>query len=297
MLAFVSSVSFFIGGCILLNYQDASHVSYKTIQLMLFQLLLQIPPIWYVDLSYLITYGWNILAFVTVYWAFNKEGSRLKTTYSPQLDDFPFHWLLVLPPLIVPTAITFAIPNGQEFFTICSPAFYQVIPGTCSWIFVWTLNFSMMPFVFLPQLRLCHNVRKAGDELKRNVKFFLYCMMLSSVAMLVMTIFEKALWPITTIAGVTTIFLLGTPFLGNSWLCDCCCGERGTNRNEETRDVEMPVATGNEASVATEDYDMPTINRISSPTSNNASTGNNNAATAVAADTGDSQTPSWLSLS
>jgi hypothetical protein len=306
-LSLVSSASYFIGGCILLNYQDASHVSYKTVQLMFLQLLLQIPPFHYLGyediVGSLFTYAWNVLAFATVHWAFNKEGSRLKTTYSQHLDDFPFHWLLVLPPLIVPIVITFSIPNGQEFFGICSPALYQDIGGICSWVGVWAFNFSVTPFVFLPQLRLCHNVRKGGGEIRRNVKLFLYCMMLSSASMLVLTIFQKFLWPITSIAGGSTIFLLGTPFLGDTWLCNCFC-ERGTKRNEETGDVEMQnEGQGIGASVATEEYDLPTINKINSPTSsrgdsvatNNASTGNKNEA--AAAEAGDFQTPSWLSLS
>jgi len=302
LFSLVASIAYFVGTGIIFSCGDASHVSYKTLQLMFVQLLLQIPPIFYLGFEDSIVsiciYGWNVFVISSVTYAFSNDGSRLKATYNRHLDDFPFHWLLVLPALIIPIVITFSIRNGTDFFGICSPMMYEEIGGLCSYITLWVFNFSMTPLMFLPQLRVCYNVQKGGGELNKNVIMFLYCMILHSTAILLITVFWMFLWPITTFASILTIFLLGTPLLGKTWLCNCICG-RGNNQKDATGDVEMQKGgQGSSPSVAIEDYDLSTINKTASTTSANRATVTTDTTKGKtdpsAANAGDWQTPGWL---
>ena len=127
-------------------------------------------------------------------------------------------------------------------------------------------------------------------------------MIVYAIAVLAITAFSKFLWPITTGTSILTIFLLGMPLFGKTWLCNCICGG-GKYGDDATGDVEMPKeGRGSSTSVNTEDYDLPTINKVDSPTSvNGASAGtdtttNKTNPTATATSAGDWQTPSWLRL-
>jgi hypothetical protein len=307
-LQIAGSVAYFVGTLILFNCGDASQVSYKTLQLMFAQLMLEIPAFFLPSFSFinLIRYCFNILVIVWIVYMFNKPGSKLRETYKPELDDFPFHWLLLPLATVVPLILTF-VPNSNLLtFGVCPSWAWRasefVDSGTaaeigwgCTLLFLWMTSLCLMPLMFLPQLRLCV---KLTDDLKYNVKLFLICMMVYAAAVLFLYVFfGSPQWPIAMLFSAPTIFMLGVPVFGwHKKFCSCLNRGSGAAAPTSGGDLQMAETGGsdnnNKKTDAMEDYGLPTVSTGNSP--NNNRTSNPTAAAANASSEYDAETPSWL---
>jgi len=310
-LQVAGSVAYFVGTLILFNCGDASQVSYKTLQLMFAQLLLDIPAFFLAQFSFynLIRYGFNIAMIICIVYLFNKPGSKLKETYKPELDDFPYHWLLVPLATIVPLILTFIPTDNYLTVGICPAwawrATNYVDAGTgaeigwgCTLIFLWMTALCLLPLMFLPQLKLC---LKLTDDLKYNVKLFLICMMVYAAAVLFLYIFfGNPQWPIAMLFSAATIFMLGVPVCGwHKKLGGCGClkkGSSGTSAPTDGGDLQMAETGGsdkNNKTDAMEDYGLPTAVAVTTSNSPTAATTSPSKAVNASSEY-DADTPSWL---
>ena len=159
----IATVIFGLGTAIIWGFGDASHVSYKTLQLMFVYLLLQVPAIGLEGFNVIMDisrYVGNIVVILAVIRQFTTVGCSAHATYSRTLDSFPLHWMLVLLATVVPMLLVFVPQNGTMNAGICTPAVFQYSPWGCSYNFLWNIDFCLMPLMFLPQLIVCYKLSR-----------------------------------------------------------------------------------------------------------------------------------------
>jgi hypothetical protein len=266
----IATVAYFAAFGILYNIGDASHVSYKTLQLTFVQLLIQVPAVGLDGFSIIIDiarYVWNVMVIMAIYRQFTTVGCLFHATYSRTLDSFPLHWMLVLLATAVPMLLVFVPENGTVNAVICTPAVFKDEPWACSYEFLWSVNYCLMPLMFLPQLLVCYKLSRENTSLNMNVKLFLLCMIVNATAVLILYLSITKIWEITTPACILTIFLLGLPFCGWSWVCNRFCPNTNQDISGNTAgDADVPKEGERSGSaMVIEEYDLPTINAINNP--------------------------------
>ena len=274
----IATVIFGLGTAIIWGFGDASHVSYKTLQLMFVYLLLQVPAIGLEGFNVIMDisrYVGNIVVILAVIRQFTTVGCSAHATYSRTLDSFPLHWMLVLLATVVPMLLVFVPQNGTMNAGICTPAVFQYSPWGCSYNFLWNIDFCLMPLMFLPQLIVCYKLSRENTQLKMNVKLFLLCMIVYAAAVLIMYLSFNQIWEVTTPACSLALFLLGLPFCGWSWVCNRFCPKRDQDKHDNNAgdssgntkvDIEMPEeGGGSDSTMVIEEYDLPSIS-INNPT-------------------------------
>lgn len=265
LLGIIATVGYFVAYGILFNIGDSSHVSYKTLQLSFVQLLLQVPAVGLDGFNIIVDvarYVWNVMVMMAIYRQFTTVGYVAHATYSRTLDSFPYHWVLVLLATAVPMLLVFVPENGTETADVCTPAIFKSMPWLCWYTFIWSVDFCLMPLMFLPQLLVCYKLSRENTPLKLNVKLFLLCMIIYAAAVLIIYLSVPEFWEITTPICILTIFLLGLPFCGWSWVCNYFCPRsiQDTSGNTEG-DVTTPKkGEGSDSTMVIENYELPTIN-------------------------------------
>ena len=271
------SIAYFVGFLILFNCGDASQVSYKTLQLIFAQLMLEIPPVFLPGLNPydLIRYVWNIFVITWIVRYFRTPGSKFHDTYRRDIDDFPLHWLFLPVAAVVPLIATFLPyeldPYDLDYkWGVCPKLFWQLsavaaeetsiseaaeMDWECTLRYLWMTSICLRPLMFIPQLRMCSNL---NADLMFSVKMFLVCMIVyvSAVIVLDLSLPYSGRF-VSLVSSAVTLFILGMP------VCGCC-----PRRSQETSAVptvptseDVGIEAGESELPLTEDpeIDLPTI--------------------------------------
>jgi len=223
-IASACSLTYFASGLILLNYGDASQLSYKTLQLMYVQVLFEIPFLFLEEgfsFFHVIFYGCNISVITRILIRFRTPDDILHDTYRPELDNFPFHGLL--PVLAIVFALIVHYRSKGDGVNICYESALRFedaqMTMTCGIQFLWMASYCLMPLMFMPQLRMCFNL---NDDLQNSCKTFLVCMMVYVAMEAVLDISFNPRWHVSIVCSTVAIFVLGLPFFRRHKRVACC---------------------------------------------------------------------------
>lgn len=244
-------------GFLLLFCGDASHISFRTLELMFVRFALNFPLFGSgngVPIDEIIRYSIFGLIYLYILGPVRRT-TRIQQTYQPLLDSFRFHRLLVLLAALATLLMFLFLTNGVGG---CTPSLYMSAEVTCTYSLLYTVAYCLGPLVFLPQIYLWWKVSLEGTPLNFNVRAFLFCMGVIAVINIVFDLlFLRGYWWKLCISsdGLTLLVLLA-PSMKNA-VCPRVCRNHSeayeagialdTTNTEagEPRDLEAPSITVN----------------------------------------------------
>ena len=240
---------------------DASHVSFKTIELMFVHSVLSFPPFFAsgysrVSIMHIIRYCVNILVFLFILGPYRRRDA-VKRTYRPLLDSFPLHWLLILPPIAVTVLMFLFLGKGVGG---CTPSSFQP-KVDCTYNVLYSVGYCLTPLMFLPLLYVWRKLSMESTALNFNVRFFVSCMVVMVFLFLAIDIFvQPGYW---TLLGICTngltLLLLMAPSVKNALYQLVCNKElKADNGTTGAGDVELPETAGSGGMEATTPQDEGT---------------------------------------
>jgi len=188
-------------------------------------------PLFGIELNIIHIVSWccGILVFTWLFYEFTKDGCLLKRTWNPTLDSMWFSFpLFFCVAAGIPILIIFFLPGG---LVGCDLEAYKTVGFdqlSCIYTAVHTTSYILFPLSLIPQTWILHKLRQDSIRPTRNIRLFLFCMMIySGVTCILYGLYQYNLWQVGT-ATQATAFVLIT----HRWLLPLCCGKK------ELREVE-----------------------------------------------------------
>ena len=244
----ISTVAYMAGFIVLFCLGNAKHLSKRMIHLMFVSFFMDIPPFGALDFFDVDNFvWWTILYavggafFLWIMYEFYKPNCLFQRTYNPNLDNMWFAQIyLFLLAAAVPVMMIFLLPSGLEG---CTPDAFKIkeLRGGCIYSAVWTTSLCLFPLAFLPQLWIVYKLRKQEEPRRptRNVRFFLFCMMILCVTDICIYVFGFLyLWKVAVFTYSIAFFFIGFP-----WLTRMIC-HRGLKDPEEGEEDDIDNQKG-----------------------------------------------------
>ena len=160
ILWIASQACFFVAtGCLM--GLDKSQSSYKTMVLLAIAYLIS-PPFYKPTFWDWLWFGiWGVI-WVWLLYSYFKVDSALRVSYNPELDSFPFWYLLTLPAIGM-AVLFYVLPNERDGLAYCVGDF-EGLEVYCIQAFLWTGRASLVALAFLPQSYLNIKVWKLAEN-------------------------------------------------------------------------------------------------------------------------------------